>query len=330
MCYSRYVDNNNNNESFTSQTIANDAATIVRFYKIVRFGFRLHDFDAYDNERRLRSIFLGEERSNIVLNVPSILMIPIAYLFDVETACVIYSPLLAVTGVILIYVFTKEILHHYTSSCMSAFLLSIIPSFFRNTTAGSFDGEALGVVAMICTFYLWIRSCRTKSLAIALGAVLSSFVIASSWIGGYVFAVHLIAAHVVIRSLFSPELSSIRVPGTTFLVSQLIIVCVTATSTNCAIAIVMALAMLHIPTPYIKRAFIFLFLFSILISRYVSNRYYNYLNPVRFFFFNFSTCRERDCPLHRQTDRPHTHTHTTLCVYIIGTYHNYHAIGFFL
>ena len=56
---------------------------------------------------------------------------------------------------------------------MSAFLLSIAPSFLRNTTAGSFDGEALGVVAMMLSFHLWIRSCQTGSLISVLGAACS-------------------------------------------------------------------------------------------------------------------------------------------------------------
>ena len=269
------------------------SALLVRSFRCVRFGFRLHDFDAYDNERRVRSIISRkasdtsfENVSSMLntFNAPSLLTILLSLVFDVETASILYSPILAAFGIIVTYIFAKQLLHHHTSACMSAFLMSIVPSFLRNTTVGSFDGEALGMVVMILTFHLWIRSCQTGSLASVFGAVLSCYVIASSWTEGYVFTLHLISAHVVIRLLLSPKLSSIRNQGTIFLVSQL--VCIIATSIDSMdsiISILTSLLLLQIlSTHSSKNVFISvsLVLLSTLSSLYVSNNdYVNSLNP---------------------------------------------------
>ena len=216
------------------------------------------------------------------LNAPALLTIPFGIVFGVDVGSILYSPVVAGLGIIMIYTFAKQLLHHHTSACMSAFLLSIVPSFLRNTTAGSFDGEALGVVTMILSFHLWIRSCQTGSLISVLGAACSCYVVASSWTGGYVFAVHLISVHIMIRVILSPELLSIRNQGTAFLLSQLVFIVNFVDSVDSMISVLTALVLLHIPSD-LNKLFISvpLVLLSSLTSLYVSNNdYINSLHPL--------------------------------------------------
>ena len=63
--------------------------------------------------------------------------------------------------------------------------------------AGEYDNEAVAVPLITCTFYFWVRALRDfTSWPWAIFAAFSYVCLVATW-GGYVFALNMIALHVV-------------------------------------------------------------------------------------------------------------------------------------
>ncbi len=58
---------------------------------------------------------------------------------------------------------------------VAAAFVAIVPGLIPRTTAGAFDNEAVGIFAMLLTFYLWLRACKTGQLMWAAGCALALF-----------------------------------------------------------------------------------------------------------------------------------------------------------
>jgi len=74
-------------------------------------------------------------------------------------------------------------------------LMSILPANLMRSVAGAFDNECVAVAAILCTFWLWVRSVRTpSSWPWAFPAAISYVYMVAAW-GGYIFVINSIGMH---------------------------------------------------------------------------------------------------------------------------------------
>lgn len=81
----------------------------------------------------------------------------------------------------------------------AAAFIGIVPSYASRSVAGSYDNEGVAIFAMINTFYFFVKSVRTGSLAWSAGACLAYFYLVSTW-GGYTFLINIIVSCIVAHS----------------------------------------------------------------------------------------------------------------------------------
>ena len=77
----------------------------------------------------------------------------------------------------------------------AAVMIAIVPGYISRSVAGSYDNEGIAIFCMLLTYYLWIKSVKTGSIAWAAACSVAYFYMVSSW-GGYVFLINLIPLHV--------------------------------------------------------------------------------------------------------------------------------------
>nr|CAJ2480500.1 unnamed protein product [Leishmania braziliensis] len=86
-------------------------------------------------------------------------------------------------------------------SAWAALLFSIIPAHLMRSMAGEFDNECIAVAAMLLTFYLWVRSLRTRcSWPIGILTGIAYGYMVAAW-GGYIFVLNMVAMHAGISSM---------------------------------------------------------------------------------------------------------------------------------
>ncbi|KAG5466146.1 hypothetical protein LSCM4_01288 [Leishmania orientalis] len=85
-----------------------------------------------------------------------------------------------------------------SSICVTAWAaltFSIVPAHLMRSMAGEFDNECIAIAAMLLTFYLWVRSLRTRSSwPIGILAGVAYGYMAAAW-GGYIFVLNMVALH---------------------------------------------------------------------------------------------------------------------------------------
>ncbi len=92
------------------------------------------------------------------------------------------------------YLLTKE-LKDEGAGLTAAVMIAIVPGYISRSVAGSYDNEGIAIFCMLLTYYTWIKSVKTGSVAWAAVCSLAYFYMVSSW-GGYVFLINLIPLHV--------------------------------------------------------------------------------------------------------------------------------------
>ncbi|KAG5466696.1 hypothetical protein LSCM1_00867 [Leishmania martiniquensis] len=87
------------------------------------------------------------------------------------------------------------------AAAIAAFLFSVLPAHLMRSMAGEFDNECIAIAAMLLTFYLWVRSLRTRSSwPIGILAGIAYGYMAAAW-GGYIFVLNMVAMHAGVAAL---------------------------------------------------------------------------------------------------------------------------------
>lgn len=67
-------------------------------------------------------------------------------------------------------------------------------SYISRSVAGSYDNEGIAIFALVLTFYLYVKTLNTGSLAWGTLNALAYLYMVSSW-GGYTFIINLLPIH---------------------------------------------------------------------------------------------------------------------------------------
>eukprot|EP00494_Astrolonche_serrata_P029172 UN29439 len=70
----------------------------------------------------------------------------------------------------------------------------MVPGYVSRSVAGSYDNEAIAIFAMICTFYLWVKSVKTGSMVWSVSCALCYGYMVAAW-GGYIYLTNIIPLH---------------------------------------------------------------------------------------------------------------------------------------
>ena len=90
---------------------------------------------------------------------------------------------------------TYETTKSRTAGVVAAGLFSIIPGHLMRSMGGGFDNECIAMLAMLMTFYLWVRSLRSpSSWWIGIFAGLAYGYMVAAW-GGFTFVLNMVSLH---------------------------------------------------------------------------------------------------------------------------------------
>ncbi|KAL9654872.1 hypothetical protein ABK040_008664 [Willaertia magna] len=196
-------------------------AFCVRLFSVFRYESVIHEFDPYFNFRSAKYLVekgwyeffnwfddfswypIGRVVGGTVypgIQITAAFMYwilrAINFTVDLRNVCVLTSPFFASNTSLITYLFTKEI-YGPSAGLVASALIAIVPGYISRSVAGSFDNEGVAIFALICTFYLFVRSVRTGSLFWSALACLSYFYMVNAW-GGYVFIINLIPVYVFV------------------------------------------------------------------------------------------------------------------------------------
>lgn len=112
---------------------------------------------------------------------------------DVMDVCVFTAPAFAAAMALSTYFFTKEI-KGSGAGLAAAMFASIVPSYISRSVAGSYDNEGIAIFALMLTFFLYVKTLNTGSLAWGTANAIAYFYMVCSW-GGYSFIINLLPIH---------------------------------------------------------------------------------------------------------------------------------------
>ena len=115
---------------------------------------------------------------------------------DIRNICVFTAPVFSIFQCISIYLLGKEATGRHEVGIIAALCLSVNTGPVSRGVAGNFDNEAVAVFALVNTFYLWVKSVNTGSIAWSIACTLQYIYMVSSW-GGYQFIINLIPLFVL-------------------------------------------------------------------------------------------------------------------------------------
>lgn len=119
--------------------------------------------------------------------------------FSITQAAFIAPAFCGSLTVLVAYYLGKEVANKRVG-LFSAFFLSVSPGHLQTSIAGYFDSEAVGLLLMLLTFYLFLKALRTGSLPISFFSGLSLAGLLLSW-SGATYAIQLISLYAVILIL---------------------------------------------------------------------------------------------------------------------------------
>lgn len=119
--------------------------------------------------------------------------------FTIEQAAFLAPAFCGTLTVLIMYFLGKEIANKRIG-LLSAFFLAFSPAIMQRTIAGFFDNEAIGMVFMLLTLYLFLRALRTGSFMISISSGLALAGLYQSW-GGSTYIVQLIALYCIVLIL---------------------------------------------------------------------------------------------------------------------------------
>eukprot|EP00873_Tetraselmis_striata_P041899 jgi/Tetstr1/462163/TSEL_007228.t1 len=190
----------------------------IRLFSVVKYESVIHEFDPYFNYRV--TVFLTDNGFYELWNwfddrtwyplgrvvggtvYPGLiftagLMHKVLHFFNlpihVQEVCVFTAPVFSALCALAAYLFVSEIRSKGAGLLAGAFV-GIVPSYISRSVAGSFDNEGVAIFALIFTFYTYLKTLNTGSLAWATASVASYGYMVMSW-GGYSFIINLLPIH---------------------------------------------------------------------------------------------------------------------------------------
>ncbi|GMH40934.1 hypothetical protein BSKO_08838 [Bryopsis sp. KO-2023] len=201
----------------------------IRLFSVIKYESVIHEFDPYFNYRVTQ--FLTKEGFYNLWNwfdvrtwyplgrvvggtvFPGLtftagmmykLLHAINIPLNVQEVCVFTAPLFSAFCSLATYGLVNQI-RGKGPGLVAAALISTVPSYISRSVAGSFDNEGVAIFALVFTFYLFVKTLNTGSLAWATGAAASYLYMVMSW-GGYTFIINLLPIHCLV-SIFTGRLS---------------------------------------------------------------------------------------------------------------------------
>ncbi len=140
---------------------------------------------------------------------------------DLMTLCFFFPALMGALSTIVMYFLTKELTGSKKAAVLSMFFFAIVPGYVQRTIAGFFDGESLGILLMLLTFYFFIRAYKRKSLLSSLFAGISLGYLCATW-GVFRYPLDALLLFVVVLVVLRRYSSKIVIAtGGTFTISLL-------------------------------------------------------------------------------------------------------------
>ncbi|KAG0667244.1 oligosaccharyl transferase stt3 subunit [Rhodotorula mucilaginosa] len=219
------------------------AAIASREFAVVRFESIIHEFDPWFNYRATR--VLTEEgfyafwnwfdptawyplgrvvggtlypglmvTSGAIWKVLHLLSIPV----DIREVCVQLAPAFSGLTALATYFFAKEVGKEGSregTGLWAALFIAIAPGYISRSVAGSYDNEAIAIFILMITFYLWIKTVKTGSVAWSAVTALFYFYMVAAW-GGYAFITNMLPLHVFVLLLMGRYTSRLYVAYSSF------------------------------------------------------------------------------------------------------------------
>ncbi|XP_065194399.1 dolichyl-diphosphooligosaccharide--protein glycosyltransferase subunit STT3B-like [Sycon ciliatum] len=139
----------------------------------------------------------------------------------IRDVCVFLAPIFSGLTAIATYLLTKEVWNR-GAGLLAACFIAIVPGYISRSVAGSYDNEGIAIFALMCTYWLWVKSVKTGSVFWAVACSISYFYMVSAW-GGYVFIINLIPLHVFFLLLMGRFSNRVYVVYTTFFILGLVL-----------------------------------------------------------------------------------------------------------
>jgi dolichyl-diphosphooligosaccharide--protein glycosyltransferase len=138
----------------------------------------------------------------------------------IRDICVFLAPTFSGFTAIATFLLTRE-LWNTGAGLLSACFIAIIPGYISRSVAGSYDNEGIAIFALMFTYYLWIKSVKTGSIAWSALTALSYMYMVSAW-GGYVFIINLVPLHVCVLLLMGRHSKRLHVAYSVFYILGLL------------------------------------------------------------------------------------------------------------
>lgn len=118
--------------------------------------------------------------SGAIWKVLHLLSIPV----DIREVCVQLAPAFSGLTALATYFFAKEVGKDGSregTGLWAALFIAIAPGYISRSVAGSYDNEAIAIFILMITFYLWLRTVKTGSVAWAAVTALFYFYMVAAW-----------------------------------------------------------------------------------------------------------------------------------------------------
>ncbi|KPA86000.1 oligosaccharyl transferase-like protein [Leptomonas pyrrhocoris] len=132
---------------------------------------------------------------------------------SLNDVCVLIPAWFGSIATALVALMAYEVSGSLSVTAVASVSFAIVPAHLMRSMAGEFDNECIAMAAMLLTFYLWVRSLRTRaSWPIGALAGVAYGYMAAAW-GGYIFVLNMVALHAGVaalvdwaRNTYSPSL----------------------------------------------------------------------------------------------------------------------------
>lgn len=198
----------------------------IRLYAIEEYGRIIHEFDPWFNFRATQYLAdngwdafftwfdhmswypLGRPVGSTIypgMQITSVLiwrgLEKIGYPMSLNDVCVFVPVWFGVIASILLGLLTWECSDSTNSAILATGIMAVIPAHIMRSVGGGYDNESVAMTAMCLTFYLWVRSLRSRnSWYIGALAGVAYFYMVAVW-GGYVFVLNLIGLHAMVLAI---------------------------------------------------------------------------------------------------------------------------------
>jgi len=128
---------------------------------------------------------------------------------SLNDVCVFVPVWFGVIATVLLGLVTHECFNSVVAGVAASAIFAVVPAHIMRSVGGGYDNESVAMTAMLLTFYLWVRSLRSKS-SWPIGALagLGYFNMVAAW-GGYVFVLNMVGIHalaLILLGRFTPKL----------------------------------------------------------------------------------------------------------------------------